>query len=452
MMNAQIFYSLLYFLIAILNAFLLQSAVRTLIGVSEKRFRRLLLFFACMMLAHVTIFFGDFLNILPVFTCFLFVIFYTCEGSIYKKTAITLLFFSTMISFNALRDNYLRNSFLRKIDYLSDPLLKEALVQKSTLICYVSTFPFLLFLFLETRIFAPDPDYELSDSMWLLLILLTMPPVCTVFCLVLLYDISFWNPYPYHYHQDYAALLIISIFSSIGLLWTITVLTRQRKLEQQRVLADINRQYYETLDQQYFEIRRLKHDMVNHLQTLSALPPTEQPRYFDDLISNPTFTQTLHYCGDTTVNAVLTIKENQLNHYGIQLAHSIDIPGELPFEPTDICALFANALDNAAEACRETEKQDKVITLESKTQKGLFCLKIINPVGDSARKISFHASGTALQSRPFGMPATTKRDKRGHGLGLKSIQEIVTRYQGEMELKSENGMAELFLYLPVYGR
>ena len=152
---------------------------------------------------------------------------------------------------------------------------------------------------------------------------------------------------------------------------------------------------------------------------------------------------------DATVNAVLTTKENQLKRCGIQLAYTIDIQKELPFDPTDICALFANALDNAAEACRKAENEDKKITLESRVQKGLFCLKITNPVGGDANEIKYHASKINLTTRDGSAPATTKPDKASHGLGLKSMREIVLRYQGEMELKSENGTAELFLYMPL---
>lgn len=447
MTTAHPLFRLLDLLLSIPAAMLLQGAIRQLIAVSGKWHKRLLLFVACAVLPNTIIFFGDFYNILPLFAFFLFAIYFTCEGTVYKKTAIALLFFSTGIAFNALRDNCLTNPFS-----LSEQFAKSMLIKIS------SGLLFYLFLFFETRIFAPDQDYELSDSMWRLLILLTMPPLCIVFCLVLLYDISFWDTLSrmYRFHRDYAALLIISIFSFFGLLWTITVLARQQKLEQQRVLADINRRYYEAMEQQYFEVRRLKHDMANHLQVLSVLPAEEQQRYFEELSQNSALTQTLHYCGDTTVNAVLATKENQLNRYGIQLAYSIDIPKELPFDPTDICALFANALDNAAEACQKAadkeQKTIKKITLESKSQKGLFCLKITNPVESSGHDITYRSSGSGPRSRDASTPVTTKPDKRGHGLGLKSIREIVTRYQGEMELKTENGVAELFLYIPLYGR
>ena len=45
------------------TAFFLYGAIRTLITVSEKRLKRLLLFSVCLMLSETVIFFGDFYNL-----------------------------------------------------------------------------------------------------------------------------------------------------------------------------------------------------------------------------------------------------------------------------------------------------------------------------------------------------------------------------------------------------
>lgn len=468
-------YTLIRTISNILCTLFLQSAIGKLITLSENRLKRFLMFSSSFLLAGMVIFLGDFANILPTFFLFLFTIHFTCNGSFVKKTAIGLLFSSTVFAFNVLRDNCFLNlnSF-----YYDRPYV--------TMISSFSSILFTLFLFLWTRIFTPEKNYELSDSMWKLLILLTVPPLGIVLSLVLLYDSTFWNTYSIlhaganYFHREYMALLIISLFSFIGLLWAISILARQQKLEQQSAFADINNSYYEAMEQHYFEIRRLKHDMANHLQVLSALPLNEQQTYLDSLSQNTALTQSLHYCGDATVNAILTVKENQMNRYGIRFVCSVDIPKELPFDRTDLCALFANALDNAMEACRRFEKnsgeknggernneekdsgersskernsgakngrnESIEITLESRAQKGLFCLNVRNPISASAHEMQYHSS------RDGSMPASSKQDKRAHGLGLNSMLEIVRRNQGEMELKTENGMAELFLYMPIYDK
>ncbi len=63
----------------------------------------------------------------------------------------------------------------------------------------------------------------------------------------------------------------------------------------------------------------------------------------------------------------------------------------------------------------------------------MFVLKVVNPC--------MHVvSGDEL-------PATTKEDKWGHGLGLKSVRLIAEKYDGRLELKTEGGEFIFFFLL-----
>lgn len=412
----------------LLCAFSLRYAIGKLIPISRCLWKRALLIFCLFILASSIIYVGDIFNIMPAIFIFLLGVFLSCEGSFWKKLTIGLIFASTVFSFNTLRDNYIIDIYTRN--------------KLSLLYSGLSSLPFCVFLSIVTRQFAPDKDYELSDSMWKLLLFLTAMPVGIVFSIVLLYDprneatYSMLNQY-----RAYAVLLTISLLSCISLFLTISVLANQQKLNRQIMLADMNQSYYEAMEQQHFEIRRLKHDMANHIQILLSLPDEKREEYIRTLSTNPAVTQTLHYCGDATVNAVLSVKESLMRRYEIQMQWNIDIAEELPFDKTDLCALFANALDNAIEACLKLEKKQRKILLESKAQKGLFCLRVTNP---SAPIQDFPLSGSAKSVR---FPSTSKHDSEKHGLGFLSMHEIVTRHHGSLTWKAENETFELFLYM-----
>lgn len=85
--------------------------------------------------------------------------------------------------------------------------------------------------------------------------------------------------------------------------------------------------------------------------------------------------------------------------------------------------------------------QKRKISLQAKNEKGLFVMKIEN-TAKSEGKISEKAA-------PGLLPQTTKKDRKLHGYGLKSIQEIVQRYGGSMEITKEEERFVLFLYIPV---
>lgn len=288
--------------------------------------------------------------------------------------------------------------------------------------------------------------------MWRLLLFLTFIPlgiVMTVVTLLRHYDYCV-NAMA---HREYAVLLLIALFAFICLLWCVTVLAKQRKLEQQGMFAEINRRYYETMEQQHFELRRLKHDLANHIQVLSSLPEEKRAAYAEELSGNTALSQSFTYCGDSTVNAVLTVKKSAMDRCRIRLEMDVKIPAPLPYDKTDLCALYANALDNAVEACMKLDETQRKISLKCRADKGLFCLEVCNPDPEpknarpQAEKQAASMSGKPL-THGLILP-TSKEDKRNHGLGLKSIHEIVTRYHGHLEIKIENGVFDLFLYLPL---
>lgn len=415
----------------LLSAWLIMHAMSYLIEISTKWYKRFLIFAGCLLLCTMVIFIADPFNILSTTPVFLIIVLLSCKGSFWQKVTIGLMFSSTIFSFNALRDNYIVN------------LLPQALqsVNHGYPFSRLLSLPFALTLYLCTRKFAPDKDYTLSDSMWRLLMLLTITPLGIVLDVVALFHFSEYY-FPVHSHQEYAVLLLIALFAFISLLWCVTVLARQQRLEQQNMFTEINRKYYEAMEQQHFEVRRLKHDLANHIQVLSALPEEQRKAYARELAGNTTISQSFSYCGDSTINAVLTVKKSVMERCHIRMEIDVDIPHQLPYDKTDICALYANALDNAMEACMKLHEKQREISVKSKAGKGLFCLQINNPVPDTVI--------TPIKNSEFHLLfPSSKPDKANHGLGLKSIQEIVKRYHGNITIKVENGVFDLFLYLPL---
>ena len=416
-----------YLLIMLVEAWLLLRAIQYLIQITEKKWKRLLLLISSAGLLAMVIFIGDKINVLFTAILFLGAVWLTCEGSFWKRMEIGLLFSSTILAFNALRDNYFLN--VMYIHFHQDYYMIRKIILSGL---------FTGFLYLGIRKFAPDKNYTLSDSTWRLLLLLTATPFCIMLSIITLYNVEQHHTMLIKVHQEFAVVLFLVLMSFIGVFWAIIVLAKQQKLEQQNTLAEINRNYYQLMEQQHIEIRQIKHDMANHLSILAALPQEQREDYIKDLTERVIKIHTLHYCGDATINAVLSVKESIINRNEMQWEIQMDIAKELPFEKVDICALFANAIDNAVEACVKQTKDRRKSVLKCKAQKGLFCMSVTNPVPPFDEE--------SLQKESF---ATTKPDKENHGFGLKTMQEIVERYHGELELKTKDGIFELFLYMPL---
>lgn len=446
-------YLIYFYIVGFAAAFVLLQGMKNFITIAGKPWKRFVLWCGCYLTLSSIIYLGDWGNILPATIFFLLAIHIACEGSFWKKITLGLMYASTVFAFNVLRDNFLI------------PLDMRANSRPLSLVLSPSfSLMLALLLYLANRKFAPDKDYRLSDSLWKLLLLLTATPLGIVLSLVLLTVLEQADLIidKTSFRSVCIVLLSLAMLSFIGLFRAVIVLARQQKLEEQTMLAEINRSYYESMEQQHFAIRRLKHDLLNHLSVLSVLPQEQREEYIQGLTREHTVGRPLKYCEDTVVNAVLSVKEEQMSQHGIRLQAEIQIIDELPFEKADICALFANALDNAAEACRKLEPDKRIISLKSKAQKGLFCLEVKNPAQCETQKLPGHPTpptntaknGWAPGKRKAGpvqipLPQTSKPDKENHGIGLRSMQEITNRYHGKMTLQTEGEVFEMFLYLPL---
>lgn len=450
--------TIIWLVVSLTDGWLVRCSLQYLIKTDSRWWKQCVLFFSCWILDTSIIYVGDIFNILTVLPCFLLAVFLCCKGSPWKKVAVGMMYACTLFSFNAIRDNFLHSfveyllnhSFSKHMNYVDltmrqggSPgaiiILNHAVplhTQYLQVFNAVSSFLFAALLYAGIRNFAPDRDYSLSDRLWRLLLLLTATPFGIVLSIVLLFqDSSADALFSLAGSLKYVVLLAFTLLSFVSLLWCICVLARQQKLEQRSMLAETNRKYYESMEQQHFEIRRLKHDLANHLQTLSALPEEQRDSYIRNLSRLPAAMEPLSYCGDATVNAVLSVKKAAMDRCGIPLEISTDIPVELPFDKVDVCALYANALDNAMEACLKLDREKRAVSIKSRARKGLFCLEVSNPLPGDDMMHDF--------------PSTTKEDKANHGFGLKGIDEITARYHGRMELNTRDGLFELFLYIPL---
>ena len=240
-MTSFLFFCFNFFLI-VLDGWVLMRALGHLIKIKERYLWRFLLLFSCTILGDMVIFIGDAFNILATIPFFLAAVYFSCEGRLWEKITIGAMFSSTIFSFNALRDNYWMDIISLHSQYLllSEEkyfIIYETLYWHSLRVMFSILFAVLLCL--GIRKYAPDKEYTLSDSLWKLLFLLTATPFGIVLSLTTLYD--FEEPHSTTlagFPVECFALLLIALFSFISLLWCITVLARQQKLEQQNMFAE----------------------------------------------------------------------------------------------------------------------------------------------------------------------------------------------------------------------
>lgn len=189
------------------------------------------------------------------------------------------------------------------------------------------------------------------------------------------------------------------------------------------------------------DVRRMHHDMKNHLLALKKLNENneETTDYISRLISDIEPYESNVKTGNDTADAILAEKIRRAKIDGIQMNICLDLTAISFVDPADIVTIFGNAADNAIEASKGLSVQEeRIIYLKSTPFANYILIRISN-----------RFSGTLVQT-PEGI-TTTKKDKKMHGIGLKSIQRSAEKYKGntKIDIDNENGWFRLVIMIPV---
>ncbi|MDL2232924.1 GHKL domain-containing protein [Ruminococcaceae bacterium OttesenSCG-928-L11] len=275
-----------------------------------------------------------------------------------------------------------------------------------------------------------------------LLVLLAVMPVGSVFSIVGLTVLGreHVNPDP---HLDtliipnepvIMVILALAALSSIGLATAIIILARHERLEQEQALAQMRNQYYAEVEGWQGQVRQLRHDMANHLTAMSGLDDAGMRAYLDSLVASPAMAAPRRYCENEVVNSVVSSKLHALESGHIQTDFSLNIPRDIPISEIDLCALFANSLDNAIEAVLKLPEEQRTIVLHANTIEGMFMCRVENTMAGKLNKRD-------------GVIATTKKDSANHGFGLRGIRNIVERNKGTMQVQQVGQTFQLTISL-----
>ncbi len=191
---------------------------------------------------------------------------------------------------------------------------------------------------------------------------------------------------------------------------------------------------YKILQNNEDELRALKHDMKNHVMMLREYLEKQNPetalahlRNMEQIIE---CIDSVVYTGNPTVDAAINIGSRKAQAESIKFSVQIAGKAEIKIEPSDICSVLGNAIDNAIDACAFCTS--KYIYIELKIIKDILHIHIENPtVIADTNNFSF----------------TTKKDKRNHGYGMKIMKKIVEKYQGSMSHEAKNGVFYLDIML-----
>ena len=199
--------------------------------------------------------------------------------------------------------------------------------------------------------------------------------------------ISSYNQYNSVRKMNFIILMIFVFFmADLALIYMIRAASSRAELRirsemlEEQVRSQGN--YYDQLASTYAGMRRMRHDIDNHLYTIRALIDNGETEdavsYADKIIEEDHAHMHFSGCRNTVVSSYLEKKLEDMLQLGIRLETDIHLPPHLSVSNPDLICIYGNILDNAVEACRETE--NAVITLKTEYRKPYLTISCRNPV------------------------------------------------------------------------
>ena len=178
------------------------------------------------------------------------------------------------------------------------------------------------------------------------------------------------------------------------------------------------------------ETRRFRHDIRNNLLCMNEMVASgdqeKLTQYLKDLLK---ITDTLSFkyvSGDDLLDSILNAKAQYMEQQSIRFELDGVLAGGLPWKPMDICAVFANAIDNAIEACQKVPPEERYISMCIKATPQFWLITIENSVAEAVdTKKLFQKNGGY----------TSKSDSSRHGIGTYSMKRTIESYGAIMEAK-----------------
>lgn len=224
----------------------------------------------------------------------------------------------------------------------------------------------------------------------------------------------------------------------IYLIYLVKVMNDKRHLEYEIMLlerqSELQYQYYVRQEQKYNRTVAILHDVDKHMKLVEQLCSSGEienaKEYATQVGGMLQPLVPLKYTGNPILDILLTDRAEIMEKKGIKFSVQVDHVSLDFIDAVDVTTIFGNLLDNAIEACEHMEAE-KCVCISIKAYYEMAAIQIRN-------------SCSVIHWKK-GWPVS---EKNGHrGLGLLNVKQIIEKYDGSMNLKAQDGVFIVDIFL-----
>ncbi|MEA1974706.1 MAG: GHKL domain-containing protein [Bacillota bacterium] len=206
----------------------------------------------------------------------------------------------------------------------------------------------------------------------------------------------------------------------------------------------IQKNQYENVIDGYNQVKRVRHDMVNHLLVLDGYLANQQYHealeYIHKLNDELDFGKRGIVSSNVAIDALIGNGKLKAAKEGIDFECEVMIPRKLKIDEMDICIVLGNLLNNAIEACIriDDERVSKRIMLKMYYKRKYIFLEVENSYDLSTIK---KKNGRFVSSKLY-------REKDEIGIGMGNMEKIVEKYEGVYQIDLPGEMFIVKIMMP----
>ena len=187
-------------------------------------------------------------------------------------------------------------------------------------------------------------------------------------------------------------------------------------------------------------LRAQRHDFLNHLQVVFSLIEMEEYHeasdYIEKVYGDMQSVSRAMRTDNPAVNALLRAKIAACEQEGIQVSlHALGSWKNLPMPAWEMCRVFSNIIDNAADALKDTTEKQLSISLKEDLHGFSFSVSNNGPM-----------IPPAIVKRIF-EPGVSSRGE-GRGMGLYIVRTTVETYGGSISVHSDAAQTTFAGFIP----
>lgn len=373
----------------------------------------------------VAINYSDTFIILLIYFILILIVTMLYEGKLFLKIIISLIFLALFILFEVTVSMIIVALMGRNVDYIFNNIIyymQVVLVSKLLVFIVVKTF--------EYRMTA---DYALiSQKIQMPLVLI---PITSILVIYIVTNKVFLTTGKYN-------ISLIILTASLLIILNICIFylfEKQLKQEEEKIKLEFLKEqlknqkvHFEELRNNQIRINKAVHDTKNQLLAVLGYVENNQNQKAIETINllchNILGKANLVNTGNVAVDSLLNAKLNMIRKLDIDLETYFLLEPNLKVDEIDLCVVLGNILDNAIEACQKisTEKERKIYLKIAQVEEHVL-IEICNSISHKV----IYKNGKII---------TKKKDKLFHGYGLKNVEDVVEKYNGNITYEQEENI------------